>query len=119
MTVYRSALGEISDYLQEMEVPGAVADMMVATDSSDITWIDATDGLERPPSFAEWVDANCGHFTSEQEKELVKLEAKQAFGPSPNADETISLKELERIEVERSQCQVALAHAAVDRLSPP
>jgi len=60
-TVYRQMLGRIAAYLDEMEVPKTIAESMIATDSSDIHWVDATnDGLDRPPSIAEWEDASCG-----------------------------------------------------------
>jgi len=58
---YRQLLKMIADYLDEMEVPKPIIESMIATDSSDIRWVDAGDaGLDRPPSIAEWEDASCG-----------------------------------------------------------
>jgi hypothetical protein len=60
-------LDRVVGYLNEMEVPRSIVELMVATSSSDIRWVnpDLTEGLDRPPSIAEWVDASCGrddHF---------------------------------------------------------
>jgi len=58
---YRQVLAKIVSYLNEMEVPNSIIESMVNTSSSDIRWVDSsTDGLERPPSIAEWEDASCG-----------------------------------------------------------
>jgi hypothetical protein len=57
---YRRVLSEIENYLIEMEVPRPIVDTMLATSSSEIHWVDAvTEGLSRPPSYAEWEDASC------------------------------------------------------------
>ena len=57
---YRRALNDLTLYLNEMEIPQSITELMVATSSDDVRWIDAVDGLERPPSIAEWEDASCG-----------------------------------------------------------
>ncbi len=56
---YKPALALMTQYLEEMEVPKALIEAMVATSSSNIHWVT---GMEyfRSPSFAEWEDANCG-----------------------------------------------------------
>jgi hypothetical protein len=60
-TTYRRMLGDVTDYLNEMEVPGSIIESMATTNSGDIRWVDYLDeGLDRPPSIAEWVDASCG-----------------------------------------------------------
>jgi hypothetical protein len=58
--LYRRVLSEIEGYLVEMEIPRPTIDIMLATSSADVRWVDAkTDGLSRPPSYAEWEDASC------------------------------------------------------------
>jgi hypothetical protein len=58
--VYRKVLSDVSQYLDEMEVPRPLIDAMIATASTEIRWVDAPEEkLERPPSFAEWMDARC------------------------------------------------------------
>lgn len=58
---YRRMLDSVTVYLKEMEVPTSIIESMVNTSSGDIRWVDSVyDGLERPPSIAEWVDASCG-----------------------------------------------------------
>jgi hypothetical protein len=60
-TTYNRVLREVGAYLEEMEVPRSIVEKMVATSSGDIIWVDSNDeGLDRPPSLAEWVDASCG-----------------------------------------------------------
>jgi hypothetical protein len=60
-TAYRQVLGRVAAYLDEMEVPKSIVASMVATSSGDILWVDNfIDGLEEPPSIAEWEDASCG-----------------------------------------------------------
>jgi hypothetical protein len=68
-------------------------DATANTSSSDIRQVDGdTDGLRRPPSIAEWEDASCGSFISEERSAFYKLAAKtdkssqeqlhlKAFGP--------------------------------------
>lgn len=58
-TAYRQLLERIVGYLDEMEVPKSIGASMVGTGSGDIVWV-KDDGLERPPSIAEWEDASCG-----------------------------------------------------------
>jgi hypothetical protein len=57
---YRLVLSEIESYLNEMEVPRPLIDDLLATSSSEIKWISSvTQGVSRPPSYAEWEDATC------------------------------------------------------------
>jgi hypothetical protein len=56
---YKPALALMTQYLEEMEVPKALIEAMVATSSSNIHWVTGMEYL-RSPSFAEWEDANCG-----------------------------------------------------------
>jgi len=64
-TEYRRELEDIDDYLNEMEVPKSIVELMVNTSSADLSWVDATSGLRRPPSIAEWEDASCGSNVDE------------------------------------------------------
>src|SRR5262249_54440625 len=62
-TAYRQVLAVIETYLNDMEVPKSIIELMVTTSSGDIRWVDSIDNraaLERPPSIAEWEDASCG-----------------------------------------------------------
>jgi hypothetical protein len=62
-TKYRQMLDMVATYLNEMEVPGSIVELMVVTGSSDIRWVNHDDNdLRAPPSIAEWVDASCGTF---------------------------------------------------------
>lgn len=60
-TMYRRVLERVETYLNEMEVPKSIIESMITTSSSDVRWVDSSDeGLDQPPSIAEWVDASCG-----------------------------------------------------------
>jgi hypothetical protein len=75
--VYRQILTEIGKYLDDMEVPRNMIDAMVATNSAEIRWVASDkDGLERPPSVAEWVDAACGYTTQDENKAARELRSK-------------------------------------------
>jgi hypothetical protein len=64
-TAYRQVLASIAAYLDEMEVPKPIIESMIGTSSDDIRWVESDgDGLERPPSIAEWEDAPCGSHVS-------------------------------------------------------
>ena len=89
-TLYRQKLDNIMRYLDEMEVPKPVIDAMKTTGSADIRWVDdSAYGLERAPSFAEWVDASCGRISADEEKALLKLGARKS---NLNTDEKLLLK---------------------------
>jgi hypothetical protein len=58
---YRQVTRGIATYLEEMEVPRSIIELMDNTSSGDIRWIDAiSDRVDHPPSIAEWADASCG-----------------------------------------------------------
>jgi hypothetical protein len=82
-TAYNRLLGEVGAYLTEMEVPKPIIESMVATSSGDILWVNwLHDGLEQPPSVAEWIDASCGsdvNSTEEFTPEVWAKETKHAF----------------------------------------
>jgi len=60
-TAYRQVLGRIAAYLEEMEVPKSIIELMIGTGSNDIRRVnDYDDGVDPPPSIAEWEDASCG-----------------------------------------------------------
>jgi len=62
-TGYRREVEDIVAYLDEMEVPKSIVESMVNTSSDDLRWVGAVnEGLDRPPSIAEWEDATCGRL---------------------------------------------------------
>jgi hypothetical protein len=68
-TKYNRMLDDIEAYLSEMEAPRSIIESMKDTRSGDIHWMDADkDGLKRPRSIAEWVDASCGKDDPEAEE---------------------------------------------------
>lgn len=91
-TFYRQVLREIETYLDEMEVPRAIIETMVATSSGEIHWVDRSDDrLDETPSIAEWSAATCpgdtpesvirkfGEFTPEQGEQAARKVACNEF----------------------------------------
>jgi len=75
---YKPALALMTQYLEEMEVPKALIEAMLATSSSNIHWVTGMEYL-RSPSFAEWEDANCGSqdIATNEYSEAFSLEMKK------------------------------------------
>jgi hypothetical protein len=65
-----------------MEVPKPLIDSMVAIGSAEIEWVDSNRAFQRPPSFAEWVDASCGPFTK-QESDTISAITDKKVKPIP------------------------------------
>jgi hypothetical protein len=115
--VYRQALDEIAKYLDDMEVPRPLIDALVATNSSDIRWLDGDrDHLEYPPSYVEWRRAACGEFDREERETMGNLELKTK--PLPDNDKLL-LKLLTEKEMRTRACTMALRYSNVEKMSPP
>ncbi len=115
-SIYRRILGSMTAYLDEMEVPKPMIDAMVSTSSSELRWVDSdTAGLRRPPSIAEWEDASCGSFTSEERSAYYKLAVKT----DRSSQEQLFLKILaEKLEKDGT-CRLSLLSTQRDRLASP
>ncbi len=115
-SIYRKMLGRVTTYLEEMEVPKPMIDAMVSTSSSEIRWVDSdTSGLRRPPSIAEWEDASCGSFTSEERSAFYSLAAKT----NRSSQEQLFLKVLMEKLDKDDTCRISLLDAQRDRLASP
>ena len=113
---YRKILGSVTTYLDEMEAPKPMIDAMVSTSSSEIRWVDSdTSGLRRPPSIAEWEDASCGSFTSEERSAYYKLAVKT----ERSSQEQLFLKILHEKLMKDGTCRNSLLDAQRDRLASP
>ena len=114
--IYRKILGSITGYLDEMEVPKPMINAMVRTSSSEIQWVDSdTDGLRRPPTIAEWEDASCGSFTSDERSAYYTLAVKT----TRSSQEQMFLKTLAEKLNKDGQCRSLLLSAQRERLAPP
>jgi len=114
---YRRGLDEVSRYLEEMEAPRPMIDAMVATSSSEIQWVDSQrDGIQQPPSIAEWSDASCGPFTKEEESTLLDLMGKR---PRLSSNEAMLYNMLSNKENARASCEGALYSSHRDQLAAP
>jgi hypothetical protein len=74
-----------------------------------------TDGLRRPPSIAEWEDASCGSFTSEERSAFYKLAVKT----NKNSQEQLLLKMLQEKLEKDGGCRASLLDAQRGRLPSP
>jgi len=127
--LYRRVLQDMTHYLEEMEVPRATIDTMTTTSSAEITFVDADDRsneLEHPPSFVEWINANCGTFTAAERKIASELQGRDGYAKlRPGAVKPLTAEEmmLSRLLTEkdlaRSRCQTILVHSKRDALSAP
>jgi hypothetical protein len=91
--MYRRMLENIVRYLDDMEVPKPLIDSMVATGSAEIRWVDSLDNrrLQRPPSFAEWIDASCGSFTDQEYNSMFDLLMKERFNSGLSQQEASAI----------------------------
>jgi hypothetical protein len=111
---YGRALKSIRHYLDEMEVPKPMIETMIATGSSDVKWVDdVDDNLRRPPSLAEWQDANCGTVSKKEDKLLSELHAKRS-SLSPQEERV-----RDRIQNKKSLCPIELLSRSRDNLPSP
>jgi hypothetical protein len=117
--VYRRALDDMARYMEEMEVPRPMIDAMVATSSSEILWVDAKDNLERPPSFAEWEEALCGSFTTQEEKTITDLDVKSINSQQLTPEEELLRTLLHEKRAKKGCCEEELRYSRVDQLPPP
>ena len=120
-TAYRRMLDEIVRYLEEMETPRPMIDAMVSTGSAEIRWIrqidhmDADDSVNLAPSFAEWVDASCGQFTSQETEKMMNLQGRKNLSQT---DELLSKLLYEKYS-KKDVCRMELISSHRDRLPLP
>jgi hypothetical protein len=110
--VYNEALAEVRQYLNEMEVPKQFIEMMVNTSSSDITWVNLGDKFARPPSLAEWEDANCPPLSGQERSRFDAVSAETKRTPNERA-------EYEALFQRKFVCSQFLLSRSRDSLPPP
>ncbi len=118
---YKPVLALIAQYLEEMEVPKAYTEAMVATSSADIRWTSPNDHdlLDRSPSFAEWLQANCGQYGSHlEDKDITVLHTKQSLSKLTKA-ETQQLALFTQRWQQRNKCEADLISNNRAKLPPP
>lgn len=118
--VYRRIVDSVVRYLDEMEVPKQMIESMVATGSAEIRWVDSIkNGLQRPPSIAEWKDASCGSWTAQENNALLELELHKMNGTEQSQQEALTSNLLSERERKKSECEGVLISRQRDRLAPP
>jgi hypothetical protein len=113
---YRRMLDAVRQYLDEMEVPRAMIEAMVATGSADLRWVTIADDLSRPPSLAEWEDATCGTFSAKERELLSRLSEK---GANPTKEAQGVRDKLQDKQLKRRRCVAELLASRRDKLPPP
>jgi len=113
---YRQMLDSVRQYLDEMEVPRAMIEAMVATGSADIRWVTIASDLSRPPSLAEWEDATCGTFSDKERTLLAQLQKRRS---DATKREQSLRDQLQNKQSQRLRCQVELLSSRRDKLPPP
>jgi hypothetical protein len=101
---YKRKMKEISNYLDEMEVPNSVAQKLLSTSSSDISWVDAEEGLELSPSFEEWTNATCGRISPAEHVIEKKIASQQAGGRKLSSNDQVLLKLLQEKDSKHGSC---------------
>lgn len=113
---YRQALAGMVRYLEEMEAPRRVVDVMGSTSSAELQWLDFDDetAIEQPPSFAEWSNSACGAVTLKE-----RMRALRAMSSSVSAQERDAVDEINRRSSEKSLCEDRLVARFRDKLAAP
>jgi len=120
--VYRVTLDRVGRYLDDMEAPKSVIEAMVSTGSADILWMD--DGIhgghrmDHAPSFAEWADASCGAFPTQEYATMIALRAKQQEHELSRRDAEV-LKRLSDKNDQQNWCVGRLVASNRDKIARP
>jgi hypothetical protein len=119
--VYREVLGQMGQYMTDMEAPRPMIDAMVETASSEIRWVDEDhNGLSRPASFAEWADASCGPLSDAESFKATELWLqKNYYHQSLTNNDEILLKVLQEKRDTHVKCNLRLRFSSVERLQAP
>jgi hypothetical protein len=116
---YKRMQDGIVRYLEEMETPRPLIEAMVSTSSAEIRWFDDKVAGHRAPSFAEWVDASCGQFTTQETDKMMQLEVKRWPQPKLSDTEQFLYSLLREKYVKNADCELELISSHRDRLPPP
>jgi hypothetical protein len=109
----------VANYLDEVETPKQMIDAMVATGSAEIRWVDSdNDGLENPPSIAEWKDASCGSVTAQEKKTSLNLGVERIKKGLSQQDELLWKLLAEKI-IKKNKCDVDLLNIQRAKLRAP
>ncbi len=117
--LYKHMFDDVRGYLEEMEVPKQMIELMVATGSAEIRWVDAVDDqVGRPPSVAEWEDASCGPFNDEDDNTISLLVNKRASTGLAQSEKFLLNALLEK-RMKKNKCEATLISEHIERLAPP
>lgn len=122
--VYRQVLEEIARYLRRMEVPQAVADLIITTNSAEIMWVGTVEAegdkwnLQESPSYSEWQQANCGSVTSKEEDTMIQLGVKKDHEPLKSEEKMLLTSLYEKSE-RVLRCNSLLRSRSVEKLPSP
>jgi hypothetical protein len=131
---YRSVISSISQFMDEMEAPRLLVDIMSGTSSGDISWVSSIDDDEKlryVPSFLEWINSNCGTISSKDRAVGAGLSYRRAVSefrggarrsedpePLSESEEHLEIVLTDKISM-WDRCKLILVQVSVDKLTAP
>ena len=78
---YLEMANVVRDYLEDMNIPNHVIENMFNQSSNNILYLNSSNlkKLRKVPFFDEWIIANCGAFTVEEEDKIYELWQKEFY----------------------------------------
>jgi hypothetical protein len=119
---YREQLTKIRDYLEEMDTPRRYVDLMVDTNSADMTWLTQKDedGLSAPASIAEWIKSSCGAVAQNEKDTRFELEFQRDYdGKRLSAQEKTFIEQVNLKYMQVFHCRMKRLNNARDVVSIP
>lgn len=111
---YNDGLSMVRAYLKDMEVSDQLIDKMVNTSSAKISWVNVDRTFEKPPSIAEWEDANCPPLSDGEEGLISSILHKPSGNRTPSEK-----KGLSELTDRKVTCPAVLLSRSRDSLAPP
>jgi len=104
---YLEMANVVRDYLEDMNIPNHVIESMFNQSSNSILYLDSSNlkKLRKVPFFDEWVIANCGAFTVEEEDKIYELWQKEFYEGNLLKEEKLYLSHLRKKRKDHYQCQ--------------
>jgi hypothetical protein len=102
----------VRDYLEDMNIPNQVIENMFNQSSNNILYLNSSTlkKLRKIPFFDEWIIANCGAFTVEEEDKIYELWQKEFYEGNLLKEEKFYLSKLQKKRKDHYQCQNRLLY---------
>ena len=115
---YLEMANVVRDYLEDMNIPNHVIESMFNQSSNDILYLNSSilKKLRKVPFFDEWIMANCGVFTVEEEDKIYELWEKEFYEGTLLKEEKFYLSHLRKKRKDHYQCQNRLLYDSQKKL---